>query len=134
MFNAATITPQEIVLTLLYSIAGLGTAIVNDFKSIEGDRELGMNSLPVVFGVDKAKWITVVAIDATQLGVAAYLYSIGELRYAAILLGLVVPQVVAQKTFLDDPIENDVAYQARAQPFLVTGILVTAIAVGHHTF
>ena len=28
MFNAATITPQEIVLTVLYSIAGLGIAIV----------------------------------------------------------------------------------------------------------
>ena len=26
------------VLTVLYSIAGLGIAIVNDFKSIEGDR------------------------------------------------------------------------------------------------
>ena len=28
------------VLTVLYSIAGLGIAIVNDFKSIEGDRYL----------------------------------------------------------------------------------------------
>ena len=26
------------ILTVLYSIAGLGIAIVNDFKSIEGDR------------------------------------------------------------------------------------------------
>lgn len=28
------------VLTVLYSLAGLGIAIVNDFKSIEGDRYL----------------------------------------------------------------------------------------------
>lgn len=40
---------------VLYSLAGLGIAIVNDFKSIEGDAALGMNSLPVAFGVDKAK-------------------------------------------------------------------------------
>ena len=36
MFNAASIGWQEVILTILYSIAGLGIAIVNDFKSIEG--------------------------------------------------------------------------------------------------
>ena len=57
------------VLTVLYSIAGLGIAIVNDFKSIEGDRQCGLMSLPVAFGVEKAKWICVSSIDATQLAV-----------------------------------------------------------------
>ena len=33
-----TLTPDVMVLTVLYSIAGLGIAIVNDFKSIDGDR------------------------------------------------------------------------------------------------
>ena len=33
-----TLTPDVVVLTILYSLAGLGIAIVNDFKSIEGDR------------------------------------------------------------------------------------------------
>jgi chlorophyll synthase len=55
MFDAASISGQEVVLTVLYSLAGLGIAIVNDFKSIEGDTALGMNSLPVAFGVEKAK-------------------------------------------------------------------------------
>lgn len=31
-----TLTLDVMVLTVLYSIAGLGIAIVNDFKSIEG--------------------------------------------------------------------------------------------------
>jgi len=39
-----------------------------------------------------------------------------------------------QIDFLKDPIKNDVAYQGKAQPFLVFGILTTALAVGHHTF
>mmetsp|Transcript_9690 Transcript_9690/g.17015 ORF Transcript_9690/g.17015 Transcript_9690/m.17015 type:complete len:444 (-) Transcript_9690:49-1380(-) len=134
MFNAGSISKEEIVLTILYSIAGLGIAIVNDFKSIEGDRELGMNSLPVAFGVDTAKWITVASIDVTQLGVAAYLYAIGETRYAAILFGLVLPQMFSQVKFVEDPVANDVKYQAAAQPFLVSGILCTALAVGHHSF
>ena len=115
MFNAGSITPQEVVLTVsrpygeraasqkstkseraiereqrvreqpqaidvfvspflyfvevLYSLAGLGIAIVNDFKSIEGDAALGMQSIPVAFGVDKAKWICAGTIDLTQVGV-----------------------------------------------------------------
>jgi len=134
MFNAGTIGWQEVVLTVLYSIAGLGIAIVNDFKSIEGDQALGMNSLPVAFGIDKAKWICVASIDVTQLGVAAYLYAIGETTFAAVLLGLVLPQMFSQISFLQDPVANDVKYQAAAQPFLVFGILTTALAVGHHSF
>lgn len=134
MFNAGSISFQEVILTILYSIAGLGIAIVNDFKSIEGDKKLGMNSLPVAFGVDTAKWICVASIDITQIGVAAYLYAIGETRYAAILAALVLPQMFSQISFLQDPVANDVKYQAAAQPFLVGGILNTALAVGHHTF
>lgn len=82
------------VLTVLYSLAGLGIAIVNDFKSIEGDRKMGLQSLPVAFGVDTAKWICVSTIDVTQLGVAAYLYAgLHQTTYAAVLLGLILPQV-----------------------------------------
>jgi 4-hydroxybenzoate polyprenyltransferase len=32
------LSPDVMLFTMLYSIAGLGIAIVNDFKSIEGDR------------------------------------------------------------------------------------------------
>jgi len=118
---------------ILYSIAGLGIAIVNDFKSIEGDRAMGLQSLPVAFGVDGAKWICAGSVSVTQLGVAAYLYSIGETNYALLLLGLILPQIYFQATLLlPDPIENDVKYQASAQPFLVFGILATCLCLGHH--
>ncbi|XP_057741934.1 chlorophyll synthase, chloroplastic-like isoform X1 [Arachis stenosperma] len=73
-----TLTSDIIVLTLLYSIAGLGIAIVNDFKGVEGDRALGLQSLPVAFGTETAKWICVAAIDIkiTQLSVAVYFLSL----------------------------------------------------------
>ena len=121
------------VMTVLYSIAGLGIAIVNDFKSIEGDRQMGLMSLPVAFGVEKAKWICVGSIDATQLAVAGYLRAIGEVGYSNMLLALIFPQIFFQfKFFLPDPIKNDVKYQASAQPFLVFGLLTTGLAWGHH--
>jgi chlorophyll synthase len=121
-----------VILTLIYSFAGLGIAVVNDFKSIEGDRQLGLKSLPVMFGVTTAAWICVLAIDLFQAGIAAYLIYIHENLYATILLLLVIPQITFQDMyFLRDPLKNDVKYQASAQPFLVLGMLVTGLALGH---
>ena len=127
-----TLTPTIMVLTLFYSLAGLGIAIVNDFKSVEGDRQLGLNSLPVMFGVTTAAWICVLMIDVFQAGVALYLVSIQQNLYAVILLLLVIPQITFQDMyFLRNPLENDVKYQASAQPFLVLGMLVVGLALGH---
>jgi chlorophyll/bacteriochlorophyll a synthase len=123
---------QLVFLTLFYSLAGLGIAIVNDFKSVEGDRQLGLKSLPVMFGVTAAAWICVLAIDVFQLGMVGYLVSIQQKLYAVTLLLLVIPQIVFQDMyFLRDPLKNDVKYQASAQPFLVFGMLVTGLAIGH---
>ncbi|QDL06628.1 chlorophyll synthase ChlG [Brasilonema octagenarum UFV-E1] len=121
-----------VVLTVVYSLAGLGIAIVNDFKSIEGDRKFGLKSLPVMFGVTTAAWICVVMIDVFQVAIAAYLVYIHENLYAAILVLLVIPQITFQDMyFLRDPLANDVKYQASAQPFLVFGMLVAGLAIGH---
>jgi chlorophyll synthase len=121
-----------VILTLIYSLSGLGISVVNDFKSVEGDRQLGLKSLPVMFGIQTAAWICVATIDLFQAGIAAYLIVLGENLYAAILLLLLIPQITFQDMyFLRDPLNNDVKYQASAQPFLVLGMLVTGLALGH---
>ncbi|HEY9674378.1 MAG TPA: chlorophyll synthase ChlG [Waterburya sp.] len=121
-----------VVLTLFYSLAGLGIAVVNDFKSVEGDRQLGLKSLPVMFGIGTAAWICVLMIDLFQAGVAGYLISVHQNLYATILLLLIIPQITFQDMyFLRDPLKNDVKYQASAQPFLVLGMLVVGLALGH---
>ncbi len=121
-----------VILTLFYSLAGLGIAIVNDFKSVEGDRQMGLKSLPVMFGVGTAAWICVLMIDIFQGGIAAYLITIHQNLYALILIMLIIPQITFQDMyFLRDPLGNDVKYQARAQPFLVLGMLVAGLALGH---
>ncbi|MGV0029045.1 chlorophyll synthase ChlG [Phormidesmis priestleyi] len=126
------LTPTIVWLTLFYSFSGLGIAIINDFKSVEGDRKLGLKSLPVMFGVTNAAWICVLMIDVFQAGVAAYLIYIHQNLYAVLLILLIIPQITFQDMyFLRDPLKNDVKYQASAQPFLVFGMLVTALALGH---
>lgn len=126
------LNPTLIVLTLIYSLAGLGIAIVNDFKSVEGDQKLGLASLPVMFGIGTAAWICVLMIDIFQAGIAGYLISIEQNLYAVILILLIIPQITFQDMyFLRDPLKNDVKYQASAQPFLVLGMLVVGLALGH---
>jgi len=121
-----------VAVTLFYSLAGLGIAVVNDFKSLEGDRQMGLKSLPVMFGIGTAAWICVLMIDLFQAGIAAYLMIIHQNLYAVLLVLLIIPQITFQDMyFLRDPLTNDVKYQASAQPFLVLGMLVAGLALGH---
>ena len=120
------------LLTLAYSLAGLGIAVVNDFKSVEGDKALGLQSLPVAFGIKRASWISAAMIDLFQLAMVAVLIAIGQNLAAVILVLLIIPQITFQDIWLlRDPVAFDVKYQASAQPFLVLGMLVTALAIGH---
>ena len=120
------------LLTLAYSLAGLGIAIINDFKSVEGDKALGLQSLPVVFGIKNASWISAGMIDVFQLMMVGVLILIGQHFASVILLLLIIPQITFQDIWLlRDPLAFDVKYQASAQPFLILGMLVTALAIGH---
>ena len=89
---------------------------------------MGLQSLPVAFGIGQGRWAGgALAQPATahshlppnllrhsQIGVALYLWlGLDEPVYAAVLAGLILPQVYAQIAFfLPDPVKNDVAYQA----------------------
>ena len=120
------------ILTLAYSLSGLGIAVINDFKSVEGDSKLGLNSLPVLFGIKNASRISAALIDIFQLAMVIVLIAIGQHLASVILVLLVIPQITFQDMWLlKDPLKYDVKYQASAQPFLITGMLITALAIGH---
>ncbi len=130
LFGHLTITTA--ILTLAYSLAGLGIAVINDFKSVEGDKALGLQSLPVVFGIKNASFISAGMIDIFQLAMVGVLIIIGQKFASIILVLLIIPQITFQDIWLlRDPLKFDVKYQASAQPFLILGMLVTALAIGH---
>ncbi len=130
LFGKLTIVTA--ILTLAYSLSGLGIAVINDFKSVEGDSKLGLNSLPVVFGIKNASRISAGLIDIFQLAMVVVLVIIGQHLASVILVLLIIPQITFQDMWLlRDPLKFDVKYQASAQPFLITGMLVTALAIGH---
>ncbi|WZZ51677.1 hypothetical protein YC2023_051784 [Brassica napus] len=62
-----TLTPDIVVLTLLYNIAGV--LFLQTFMRRQSN---GTSVLPVAFGTEAAKWICVNAIDVTQLFVAVF--------------------------------------------------------------
>ena len=91
-----------------------------------------MNSLPVVFGIRNASFISAGMINIFQLAMVGVLIIIGQHLASVILVLLIVPQITFQDIWLlRDPLAFDVKYQASAQPFLILGMLVTAIAIGH---
>lgn len=53
------------------------------------------------------------------------------LSAAILFLPAVLQMFFQAKYLIPDPIANDVKYQASAQPFLVFGLLTTALAIGH---
>ena len=117
----------------MYSMSGLGVAIVNDFKSIEGDEKFGLKSIPILVGVDRAKWLAAIIPDAVQLVVASYLLVIGEQGTAAFVLSMLAPQIYFQSSLLlKDPLANDVEYMTKSQPFLLFGLVATALCIGQH--
>jgi chlorophyll synthase len=127
-FSLQAITPSLIVATL-FTIASTGTMTINDFKSIEGDRQVGIHTLPAVFGEHKAAIIASVLIDLGQLMAAGYMFLIGQPAFGWGVAALVVPQFLLQFSLVRSPATMDVRYNAIAQNFLVAGMLVCAIAI-----
>lgn len=114
------------ILAVIYTVAGLGIMILNDFKSIKGDFQLKLPSVPVVYGSAKAARLAVSIMDGAQLTVTGLLLVEGRL-WAALIMGLLIlPQLWFQYRFIKKPLALTVWYQARAQNFLVLGMLVAA--------
>ena len=89
--------------------------------------------MPILVGIDSAKWLAALIPDTVQLIIAAYLYSNGEAATAAFVLSMILPQVYFQSTLLiPDPIKYDLVYMAKSQPFLFFGMLGTALSIGNH--
>ncbi|NTU97364.1 MAG: chlorophyll synthase ChlG [Chlorobiaceae bacterium] len=119
----------SLIVAGFYTISSTGTMTINDFKSIAGDRQVGIRTLPAVFGETRAALIASVLIDIGQLMAAGYLLTIGKTLFGIVAGMLVVPQFLLQFSLVRSPGTMDVRYNAIAQNFLVAGMLVCAFAI-----
>jgi len=128
-----SLTPDQLIPSLvvagLYTISSTGTMTINDFKSIDGDRQVGIRTLPAVFGEEKAALIASALIDIGQIMAACYLVTIGRTLLGLTTALLVLPQLLLQFPLVRSPRTMDVRYNAIAQNFLVAGMLVASFAI-----
>jgi chlorophyll synthase len=127
-FTFSSLQPSLIVAGL-FTLSSTGTMTINDFKSIEGDRQIGIRTLPVVFGESNAAIIAAVLINTGQLLAAFYMFIIGETLFGFIVGLLIIPQFFLQFSLVRSPGTMDVRYNAIAQNFLVAGMLLCAFAI-----
>lgn len=125
----AALSWQSALLALFYSLGSHGIMTVNDFKSIEGDKQMGIRSIPVQYGKRGAAWMVVITMALAQLAVIVSLALWGNPVAASIVLGLLLIQVIPFVRFIRDPEHNAVFFNATAIMLFVWGMLVSAIGL-----
>ena len=120
---------RSLVLALLYSVGAHGIMTLNDFKSIDGDRRMGIGSLPVRLGVDGAARVAAALMIAPQLAVLVLLLQWGAAAHAGALAVLIAWQALLMRRFLADPQARALWYSARGVSLYVSGMLISAFAL-----
>ena len=113
----------------LYSLGAHGIMTLNDFKSVAGDRLMGVGSLPVKLGEGRAAQFACLVMAAAQAVVIALLLRWGLPVYAAAVGALLVAQLALMVRFLRDPRALAPWYNGTGTTLYVAGMLVTAFAV-----
>ena len=114
---------------VLYSIGAIGIMTLNDFKSIEGDRQMGLRSLPVQLGVPRAARLACAVMAAPQALVVVLLLAWQRDIAASIVTLLLVAQCVLMRRWLGRPRELAPWYNATGVTLFVSGMMTTAFAL-----
>jgi chlorophyll synthase len=117
------------LLAALYSAGTHGIMTLNDFKSVEGDRQMGVGSLPVRLGVNNASRVACLAMALPQAVVVLLLFSWGHPWHAAGVGVLLSVQLAMMVRFLQKPSERALWFSALGVNFFVLGMLVSAFAL-----
>ncbi len=120
---------RSLILAALYSAGAHGIMTLNDFKSIEGDRRMGVGSLPVQLGVQRAAQVACVVMVVPQVAVVALLLDWGQPLHAAGVAALVFAQMLMMRRFLAAPRERALWLSGLGVPLFVLGMLVAAFAL-----
>ena len=108
-------------LAALYSLGAHGIMTLNDFKSVEGDTQTGINSLPVLLGVDSAA--------ALACWVMALPQRWGHPYHASAIVLLLTAQLVLMQRFVASPRRLAPWYNGTGTTLYVVGMLVSAFAL-----
>jgi chlorophyll synthase len=129
MLGGALPNAQILVLALLYGAGAHGIMTLNDFKAIKGDREMGINSLPVMLGPDRAAMVACAIMVVPQVIVIMLLLAWGRPIEACIVVALLGGQILMMRRLLRDPVKEAYWYSGFGVPLYVLGMMASAVAV-----
>ncbi len=118
-----------VALALLYSIGAHGIMTLNDFKSVDGDRKMGLDSLPAMLGTAAAARLACWVMAVPQVAVIVLLLLWARPFHAGIVLLLLLAQFLLMIRLLEQPREKAPWYNATGTTLYVLGMLVSAFAV-----
>jgi chlorophyll/bacteriochlorophyll a synthase len=129
MAGGALPSERSLLLAALYSVGAHGIMTLNDFKSVEGDRQMGVGSLPVRLGVQNAARTACWVMAVPQVVVVLLLVWWGEPVYATAIGVLLLAQIALMDYFTDAPTPRALFYSGFGVPLFVSGMMVSAFAL-----
>lgn len=120
---------RSVVLALLYSLGAHGIMTLNDFKSIKGDAQMGVRSLPVQLGPNRAAFTACLVMVFPQMAVVVLLAFWQMPWHATAVFALLIGQTILMAWFLKKPIERALYYSGFGVPLFVIGMMVSAFAL-----
>jgi chlorophyll synthase len=118
-----------IIVAFLYGIGAHGIMTLNDFKALEGDRQMGVNSLPVTLGPEKAAKVACIIMTIPQVIVFGLLVYWDRPAHAAGVLAVIALQFWAMSVMFKDPKGKAPWYNGTGVLLYVSGMMITAFAI-----
>ncbi|MEM6709795.1 MAG: chlorophyll synthase ChlG [Pseudomonadota bacterium] len=124
----ATVLPdwRTTTVALFYSLGAHGIMTLNDFKSVRGDRQMGIDSLPVLLGERRAVQLACLTMLLPQLAVIALFFWWGGWLHPIAIAVLTLIQLVLMRRLLAEPEARAAWYNATGTTLYVLGMLVAA--------
>ncbi|MBP0463325.1 chlorophyll synthase ChlG [Roseomonas sp. PWR1] len=129
VLSAAAPSAEVLVIATLYGLGAHGIMTLNDFKAIEGDRRIGIRSLPVQLGPERAARVACWFMAVPQAVVVVLLLAMGAPVHAALVALLLAGQGWAMARMLTDPKKLAPWYNGTGVLQFVLGMLTCGFAL-----
>ncbi|WP_333711888.1 chlorophyll synthase ChlG [Yoonia sp.] len=129
VLSAGAPRAEIILVAILYGLGAHGIMTLNDFKAIEGDRQMGLRSLPVVLGPDRAAKVACWVMAIPQALVIGLLLLWDKPLHALGVTAMLAVQLAAMRVLLRDPEGKTPWYQGMGILFYITGMMIAATAL-----
>ena len=120
---------EVVMIALLYAFGAHGIMTLNDFKALEGDRQHGVRSLPVVLGPEVAAKIACTVMALAQMLVITMLLIWGKPLHAMGVTACLLAQFAAMRILFRDPKGKAPWYNGTGVVLYVAGMMISAFAL-----